>query len=172
MLEKFQAQPISAAARRLTGLAQIAGGSRLRRFYIHVAQIEDVAMKTYPSRGPWANSLNPELESLLHPAGAFAHPRDVVADPDLTLNEKRAILASWASDACAVEAAPALRRPPGSRQTVSVDAILDALRDLDKAATDAAGTAQIRRHLRRRSIARLRSLRQRGGDNSGNSALQ
>ena len=43
------------------------------------------------------------LNDLLHPAQAFSHPADVVNDPDLTLNEKRAILASWASDACAVE---------------------------------------------------------------------
>ena len=43
---------------------------------------------------------------------AFAHPRDVVHDPDLTVNEKRAILASRASDACAVEAAPTLRCAP------------------------------------------------------------
>ena len=47
-----------------------------------------------------------DLATLLHPASAFAHPMDVVRDADLTLNEKRAILASWASDACAVEAAP------------------------------------------------------------------
>ena len=40
-------------------------------------------------------------------------PPDVINDPDLTLNEKRAILASWASDACAIEAAPALRQMPG-----------------------------------------------------------
>ena len=55
-----------------------------------------------------------DLNSLLHPASAFDHPLDVVRDPDLTLNEKRAILASWASDACAVElradAAQAARR--------------------------------------------------------------
>lgn len=50
-----------------------------------------------------------DLDALLHPARAFAHPMDVVRDPDLTLNEKRAILSSWASDACAVEAAPELR---------------------------------------------------------------
>jgi hypothetical protein len=150
-------------------LAQISGGSRLRRFYIHVAQIEDVAMKTYPSRGPRAGSLSPELEALLHPARAFAQPQQVVSDPDLTLNEKRAILASWASDACAVEAAPALRRPPGSERTVSVDAILDALRDLDKAASEAAETAHVRRQMRRRSIEAFRSLRHRGGDKSGNS---
>ena len=47
-----------------------------------------------------------DLDDLLHPAQAFGHPSEVVSDPDLTLNEKRAILASWASDACAVEAAP------------------------------------------------------------------
>jgi hypothetical protein len=47
---------------------------------------------------------NIELDELLHPAQAFQHPREVVNDPDLSLNEKRAILASWASDACAVEA--------------------------------------------------------------------
>jgi len=34
-----------------------------------------------------------ELDTLLHPALAFEHPREVVRDPDLTLNEKRAILA-------------------------------------------------------------------------------
>ena len=79
-------------------------------------------------------SIDPELEDLLHPAQAFDRPRDVVNDPDLTVNEKRAILASWASDACAVEAVPALRRPPGSRQVVTVDEILDALRALDKVA--------------------------------------
>jgi hypothetical protein len=55
---------------------------------------------------------------------------DVVADPDLTLQEKRAILASWASDACAVEAAPDLRRPP-SAPTVRFDDIMDALKRLD-----------------------------------------
>ena len=49
------------------------------------------------------------LDALLHPAQAFAHPVDVVRDNDLTLNEKRAILASWASGACAVGAAPELR---------------------------------------------------------------
>src|SRR2546430_17352357 len=72
-----------------------------------------------------------DLDALLHPAQAFARPNDVVNDPDLTLSEKRAILASWASDACAVEAAPALRRPPGSNP-VAFDGIMDALRALDR----------------------------------------
>jgi hypothetical protein len=75
-----------------------------------------------------------DLDDLLHPAQAFERPDEVIGDPDLTLNEKRAILASWASDACAVEAAPALRCAPGGRRPVSVDDILEALRSLDRAA--------------------------------------
>jgi hypothetical protein len=90
-------------------------------------------LRLYWSIGPRAASPNFDLDALLHPARAFAHPRDVVADPDLTLNEKRAILASWASDPCAIDAAPDLRCAPGSEQSVSIDASLDALRDLDKA---------------------------------------
>jgi hypothetical protein len=77
-----------------------------------------------------------DLDELLHPAQAFAHPSEVVHDPDLTLNEKRAILASWASDACAVEAAPPLRRVPGTGKLVTFDEIIDALRTLDKQANE------------------------------------
>jgi hypothetical protein len=77
-----------------------------------------------------------DRDTLLHPAGAFAHPADVVHDPDLTLNEKRGILASWASDACAVEAAPALRKAPGVARPVSFDDVMDALRLLDRQAGD------------------------------------
>jgi hypothetical protein len=72
-----------------------------------------------------------DLEALLHPGRMFAHPSDVVRDPDLSLAEKRAILASWASDACAVEAAPALRFPPGSNTPVQFDEVMDALRMLE-----------------------------------------
>jgi hypothetical protein len=71
-----------------------------------------------------------DLDALLHPARAFAHPMDVVRDPDLTLNEKRAILASWASDACAVEAAPGLR-VGSSGNVVQWDDIMDALKTLE-----------------------------------------
>ena len=84
------------------------------------------------------NQMEPEdaldLASLLHPAQAFDHPSDVVEDPDLTLNEKRAILASWASDACAIEAAPGLRRTPGGKSPVRFDDVMEALRRLDKQA--------------------------------------
>jgi hypothetical protein len=71
-----------------------------------------------------------DLDDLLHPADAFDHPRDVVHDPDLTLSEKRAILSSWASDACAIEAAPELRALPRGK-AVLFDDIMDALRSLD-----------------------------------------
>jgi hypothetical protein len=72
-----------------------------------------------------------DLDHILHPACIFDHPRDVLNDPDLTIQEKRAILSSWASDACAVEEMPALRQPPGAKRPVSFDAIVDALRSLD-----------------------------------------
>jgi hypothetical protein len=75
-----------------------------------------------------------DLNQLLHPAQAFRHPSEVVNDPDLTLNEKRSILASWASDACAIEAAPDLRSNP-SGPPVRFDDIMDALRTLDKQAS-------------------------------------
>jgi hypothetical protein len=76
-----------------------------------------------------------DFSRLLHPAQAFDHPKDVVADPDLTLHEKRAILASWASDACAFEAAPALREIRQGRR-VPFDDIMDALRALDSSTED------------------------------------
>jgi hypothetical protein len=79
------------------------------------------------------NRVHFDLDDLLHPAQAFSHPSEVVNDPDLTLNEKRAILASWASDACAIEAAPALR-PAAKGGHVRFDDIMEALRALDKQA--------------------------------------
>ncbi len=42
------------------------------------------------------------FKRFLHPGTVFEHPKDVVLHPPLTLAEKRAILASWASDASAV----------------------------------------------------------------------
>ncbi len=71
-----------------------------------------------------------EIDALRPPARAVSHPIDVVRDSDLTLYEKRAILSSWASDACAVEDVPELRQPfPAA--TVKFDDIMDALRALD-----------------------------------------
>ncbi len=77
------------------------------------------------------------FDDLLHPARAFAHPSDVVDDPDLTLNEKRAILASWASDARAAPEAPALRLT-GDGRAATWDDIMRALEELDLRATRSA----------------------------------
>ena len=72
-----------------------------------------------------------DLNASLHPGSVSDHPRDVLADEELTLAEKRSILASWASDAAAVTSCPSLRAIPGQRQPVSIDDILEALSALD-----------------------------------------
>jgi hypothetical protein len=60
----------------------------------------------------------------------LGHPSDVVDNPRLSRQQKRAVLASWASDANAVPRVPTLRQlPDGS--IVKVDEILDALKALD-----------------------------------------
>jgi hypothetical protein len=103
-----------------------------------------------------------DLNALLHPAQAFSHPADVVSDPDLTLNEKRAILASWASDACAVESVPELRRAPveGGRP-VAFDDVMDALRALDACQTETSS--------RYHRVVRKRRIFSRGSGESGRS---
>jgi hypothetical protein len=113
-----------------------------------------------------------DVNSLLHPAQAFAHPSDVVNDCDLTLSEKRAILASWASNACAVEANPALRRTPACTP-VCFDDILDALRTLDRqAAQRCKPVPHYRRVLERRSsVARGRTFRRNGESGDQGSRL-
>jgi hypothetical protein len=112
-----------------------------------------------------------DINSLLHPAQAFVHPSDVVNDRDLTLSEKRAILASWASDACAVEASPMLRRTPGSTP-VSFDEIMDALRTLDRQAAERRKPVpHYRRVLTRRSIAPGRNFRSRSDSGDQGSRL-
>jgi hypothetical protein len=93
-------------------------------------------------------SLAPEtedvaLDRLFDPARFFDDPAEIVSAPDLDLPEKRAILSSWASDACAVDSMPALRRPNGARRPVTFDAIMDALRSLDsQAGEDRPGSAR------------------------------
>ena len=72
-----------------------------------------------------------DFDALLHPATTFDHPNEVVAHPHLSIAEKRAILASWASDASAIASCPALRAPPGLRAPVTINEILEALRELD-----------------------------------------
>lgn len=61
----------------------------------------------------------------------FRRPFDVARDATTEPQTKRAILASWASDRAAVEGRPALRKPSGAFEPMSVDDILMALRMLD-----------------------------------------
>lgn len=72
------------------------------------------------------------LASLLRPAVGFDRPLDVLKDPDLPAAEKRVILATWASDACAVEGRPALRHMPGTGGPVPMLEIMEALARLDR----------------------------------------
>lgn len=71
------------------------------------------------------------LGAMLRPAVGFERPDDVLKDPDLSAEDKRAILSSWASDACAVPDRPGWRRLPGSETVVPILEILDARRRLD-----------------------------------------
>ena len=72
-------------------------------------------------------------QALVAPCDVFRHPREVLAHPQLTSGEKRAILASWASDACTVENSPGLRCLTGCRaEPVPVDAVLAALAQPDR----------------------------------------
>jgi len=73
-----------------------------------------------------------DLNAIIHPNTVFEHPRDVVAHPALSLSEKRATLASWASDASAIASSPALRAPEGLKAPVTIDEILEALCALDE----------------------------------------
>jgi hypothetical protein len=84
-----------------------------------------------------SSSLYQSTRSSTAPYGAaiYTHPSDVTTDPKLTTAEKRAVLASWISDARAVENAPSLRRLD-SGAVVEVDAILQALVLLDELALD------------------------------------
>jgi hypothetical protein len=113
-----------------------------------------------------------DLTALLHPAQAFAKPMDVVNDADLTLSEKRAILAAWASDSCAVEAVPALRCAPG-RAPVEFDDIMDALRLLDRqVAKFGKPIPHYRRVLERRGTSPRCKSRPLGGSSDQGPSLQ
>jgi len=72
-----------------------------------------------------------DFDYLLHPGTRFKHPRDVVSHPGLTRGEKRAILASWASDASAIASCPSLRAREGLKAPVTIDEILEAFCVLD-----------------------------------------
>ncbi len=61
----------------------------------------------------------------------FRRPFDVAKHPTLEPEVKRAILASWASDAVAVEDRPALRKPHRRGRPIPIDEVMSALKSLD-----------------------------------------
>lgn len=78
-----------------------------------------------------AEGLGVVLERMLRPAIGFAHPTDVLKDPGLSRDQMRAVLASWASDACAVEDRPGWRLSLGAEHPVRLSEILECLARLD-----------------------------------------
>lgn len=59
-------------------------------------------------------------------------PIDVVKVAALPTDDKRTILAAWASDFYAVDSNPAFRHIPGTPAPVSIDEIQSALSELDR----------------------------------------
>ncbi len=59
-------------------------------------------------------------------ASTFNHPWEVLASPFLDVVQKRCVLATWASDAFAVEGKPWLRKIPGSTSEIRIGDILSA----------------------------------------------
>jgi hypothetical protein len=100
-------------------------------------------------------SADAEVEQLLHPSLFYARPADVVADELLTIGERRAILSSWASDACAVDSNPPLRRPPLTGAPITFDEIMDALQELDWLQARPPGAQATRRHRSRGGAAQV-----------------
>ena len=131
-----------------------------RRLNEEQASMEALLRKEFPERlsarladrSVHEPATNLDVTALLHPADAFTHPMDVVEDCDLTTYEKRAILSSWAADACAVKEGSQLSRSSGA--VVSFDDILDALRVLD---SESAPMVDFGRESGRRSDGRRKS---------------
>jgi hypothetical protein len=94
-----------------------------------------------------------DLNAILHPGTVYQHPSDVVSDPNLSLSEKRAILASWASDASAIASCPSLRAPEGLKAPVTIDEILEALCALDESPRDPPGGKPMRMRSAERAAA-------------------
>ncbi|TPG43571.1 hypothetical protein EAH79_07455 [Sphingomonas koreensis] len=70
--------------------------------------------------------------------GALFNPQELVQNPQLEPEVKRAILASWASDAFAIRSQSTLRKPPKRPSPVPVQDVLAALTRLDGPAPEAA----------------------------------
>jgi hypothetical protein len=88
----------------------------------------------------------------------------VVRDTDMTVAEKRSVLTSWASDACAIESKPALRAS-ATGNVVSYDDIIDALQSLDAGQSADTVIYAFKRRQRRRRWSDWKGRRRGGPDN-------
>ena len=79
-----------------------------------------------------SQGLRAALARGVRPAVGFTIPDDVLKDAHLPPREKRAILASWASDASAVQDAPTLRWLLGTPEPVLFTDVRDALLRLER----------------------------------------
>ena len=77
-------------------------------------------------------SIRPGAPSVNRSFWSFSYPHQVVSDPTMGVDEKRAILAAWASGVHAVESLPTLRHLPGTPFPVTFSSIMDARIALDK----------------------------------------
>lgn len=79
-----------------------------------------------------ANNATAIGPSVLVQGMQLRRPIDVVRAPSLSVDDKRAILAAWASDFYAVDSKPALRQVPGTPEPVPIDEVQSALKELDR----------------------------------------
>lgn len=79
-----------------------------------------------------SGGLSAALARGVRPAVGFTLPDDVLKDPHLPPDEKRAVLASWASDASAVQDEPGLRWLLGTPEPVPYADVRDALLRLER----------------------------------------
>lgn len=69
---------------------------------------------------------------VLAPCLRLCRPIDVVRAPSLPVDDRRAILAAWASDLYAIDSQPSLRHLPGTPGAVLIDEVQAALGELDR----------------------------------------
>lgn len=111
----------------------------------------------------------PHARGHLADRNLLAHPADVLSHPALTDDEKREVLSAWASDACAVENDPTLRRLPVGA-LVPLAEILAALRALPADTTAAPLPSPARRRQGPAYVGWHRRRRRQDGDWPGGGA--
>ena len=78
-----------------------------------------------------ADRIPNNVEPFFRPVSHYNSPGDVLNAAELSTEEKRVILSSWASDMYVVESHPTLRKVPGIPHRLRLDDILTALKQLD-----------------------------------------